>query len=398
MEKQQNATRAGIFIVVCGILVLVIIFAITGFSSLRNKMVHRAIMFQLTDNVGGLRIGDDVRIGGVRVGSVKDIDIQANGQESPSIIVIARIPQKYIVTNNAVVRIETTFTGVSVLNFESLGTGTPLDTETALPGRSSAMSEVFAQVRAAAPDARVVLSEAAGLVNDIRSQTVPKANHTIDEIGALATSAREQVNPNEEKTIAFSARRMMDEIAMLSSDTRPDFRSTMANLKAVSDSARDKVPGILENVDQATATVNKSLERINTTLAELHDTVVNAREATGTVRTVLVRNQSRINAMIESLKATGDNLKGASAEIRRSPWRLLYRPKPNEMANLNLYDSARQFADGASQLDDALGALRDAANDPKVDEQRLTELMQQVEERFKRFNEVEEELWKQVKE
>ena len=52
---------------------------------------------------------------------------------------------------------------------------------------------------------------------------------------------------------------------------------------------------------------------------------------------------SRIISRIFSLKSSSDNLKGASAEIRRSPWRLLYHPGPGELDNLELYDAARQF-------------------------------------------------------
>ena len=101
--------------------------------------------------------------------------------------------------------------------------------------------------------------------------------------------------------------------------------------------------------------------------------------------------------MIASLKTTGDNLKFASAEIRRSPWRLLYKPGPGEMANLNLYDSARQFADGAGQLNDAATALRDALKDPSIDQASVQKLVDRLDKQFASFNEVEQQLWTQVK-
>ena len=65
------------------------------------------------------------------------------------------------------------------------------------------------------------------------------------------------------------------------------------------------------------------------------------------VHAVVIGNRGKLEGIISSLKATGDNLKAASEEIRRSPWRLLYKPSDTEMANLNVYDSARAFSDGA---------------------------------------------------
>jgi len=101
--------------------------------------------------------------------------------------------------------------------------------------------------------------------------------------------------------------------------------------------------------------------------------------------------------MIASLKVTGDNLKAASAEVRRSPWRLLYNPAPNEMANLNLYDSARQFAEGASALEDAATALRDTLQQKDADPEHVKKLMEHLDESFVGFQKVEQKLWADVK-
>ncbi len=100
--------------------------------------------------------------------------------------------------------------------------------------------------------------------------------------------------------------------------------------------------------------------KIQKSLDDVEQTMANARDLTASARELLVANRGKLFAMVASLKTTGDNLKAASAEVRRSPWRLLYKPAPGEMANLNLYDSARQFAEGANALEDAATALRDS--------------------------------------
>ena len=109
-------------------------------------------------------------------------------------------------------------------------------------------------------------------------------------------------------------------------------------------------------------------------------------------------DQGKISGMLASLKATSDNLKNASAEIRHSPWRLLYTPKKGEMGNLNIYDSARQFAEGANDLNDAAQALRDALHDKAAQPEQIRALMDKVEKSFGKFDDVEKKLWAEVKE
>jgi hypothetical protein len=77
---------------------------------------------------------------------------------------------------------------------------------------------------------------------------------------------------------------------------------------------------------------------------------------------------------------------------------LLYKPRPGEVANLNLFDAARDFAEGANDMSDAATALRDALKDPKADPEMIQKLITQLDSNFSRFQKVEDELWKRVKE
>jgi hypothetical protein len=122
------------------------------------------------------------------------------------------------------------------------------------------------------------------------------------------------------------------------------------------------------------------------------------RNMTGSANSVITGNKSRLDGMIASLKATGDNLKYASSEIRRSPWRLLYKPPKNEVSNLNIFDSARQFAEGANDLNDAASALRDVMNNKNASPEDVKKMMERVEKSFTNFSEVEKKLWAEVKE
>ena len=82
--------------------------------------------------------------------------------------------------------------------------------------------------------------------------------------------------------------------------------------------------------------------------------------------------------------------------LRRADWRLLYTPGKGEMANLNLYDSARQFAEGANDMNDAATALRDALASKDVDGKQLQALVDRLDKSFTSFQKVESQLWERV--
>jgi ABC-type transporter Mla subunit MlaD len=400
MQSERNSLKAGLFIVASVALIISVIVAIKGLGRFLEPVQRHQVRFALSDDVGGLAEGDQVRIGGASVGTVRDISLDTDSA-SPGIVITFAIPRKFKVHTDAVLTVQSTLTGVSVLNFESLGKGTMLPEGQMLAGKPGASFSALAAM-------------ATGVFGDARTTTIPKVNVALDKAantidvykgtGENATElikyVRSKVDPiiDRYNNIADKGAFAMNEIGALFGDTRPDFRGTMANLNVTTAALKEKMPGILEKVDGTLTKVQASLDSMTTTLEDLKKVAENTRDATGSARSILTTNRTRIDEMIISAKAAADNLKFATAEIRRSPWRLLYKPAANEMGNLNLYDSARQFADGANAMSDAAAALRDALKDPSAQPERIQKLVNDLDERFQKFNEVESELWKQVKE
>jgi uncharacterized phage infection (PIP) family protein YhgE len=153
-------------------------------------------------------------------------------------------------------------------------------------------------------------------------------------------------------------------------------------------------------MDSATALIHRIDDEVagaHQTLADLATTSANARDATTSLKSLLSGNRAKIDAMILDLKTTGDNLKNASADIQRSPWRLLYKPGADEMANLNLFDAAREFADGAADLNNSAIQLRDAVNDPKSNPDDIKKLLSKLDDSFARFQTFQTKLEQAVK-
>jgi ABC-type transporter Mla subunit MlaD len=395
-------------VVICFALVIGVIVGIRGWGEFIEPTQKRVVQFELKDDIGGLSVGDDVRVGGYRVGFVRSIDIldRVSDEADPVIHVTFGIPRKLALRENASVRVQETLTGLSWLNFDSLGAGPELPLDEPLVGRSSPTAELLANLGMIVPEIQETIAM-------VRAETVPNVNQAIasametsdsfreaaDEGRELLAQVRGHVDPVVEKVhiVADRSSETLVNMRDLFGDTGTDLRETAANVNRATGTLADDLPGITEQVSAFLANLDETVEGINGSMADIAATAENTRELTGAARSVLVRNRARIDSIMATVRTTSENLRGASAEIRRAPWRLLYRPRPGEMANVNLFESARQFAEGAGELHDAARTLRDALEDPTLEEQELQRMVDHVQQTFQNFHEVEQRLWTEVR-
>ncbi|HEY2586426.1 MAG TPA: hypothetical protein VGI81_11740 [Tepidisphaeraceae bacterium] len=384
--KARNELKAGAFIVITFVLAVAVIVWIRDATMGATQL--RMVAFKLSDDLGGLQVGDDVRLGGFKVGLVREIAPQDLEGNDPRLLVKFALPATLKLHPNAVVGVQTTLTGTTDLNITSLGNGVALADGQAIVGTPDPKSALFATLGAMGPRIENTLTQ-------IETQTVPRANQTLDSVHTLIAHANSKLDPIVERYnhVADNASAAAGEVKDLLGDTKPDIRGTLKNLNAASGTIKDKLPGLVDQITGVISKVDGSLTTAQAALIDVQKTAANAKDITGSLRTVIVDNQGKLDGIVSGIKTTSDNLKAASVEIRHSPWRLLYKPTPAEAANMNLYDSAREFSDGAQSLSDAATALRDAMRDPKADRAQIQRLVNNLDTTFTQFHQVENKLW-----
>ena len=103
--------------------------------------------------------------------------------------------------------------------------------------------------------------------------------------------------------------------------------------------------------------------------------------------------------IIRNFNEVSVNLKTASREIRRAPWRLLYKPQKGELHIQGLIDSAGDFATAAELLDNASLRLRatvDTAAAEGIDDEQIPAMISELEDSFERFKEAEAKFWEEL--
>ncbi|MGD0390635.1 MAG: MlaD family protein, partial [Tepidisphaeraceae bacterium] len=356
MAKQRNALRAGIFMIVSLGLIVFVVIAISGAAKFTQAFTTYPVAFSLRDDVGGLRPGDDVRIGGFKVGDVRDIRVDRAGS---AIVVLINVPAKYVLAKDAGVRVERGLTGSSSINIDSFGTGSSLAAGEYLVGQPDQLAGLERELAAMRPDVSQILGNlkvASGKLNvdlDKLAATSDSLTATGFEMTSTVQGLRVRVPEiiDRYQGVVDAAVSMLDAVRQFVGPSSGDFHQTLANLNHVSGDLRDRLPPVLDRLQAVLDKAGVVVDRASNSMRDIQAAVTNVRSASGSLRSILTDNHSRLEEIIASLKATGDNLKDASLEIRHSPWRLLYQPKPDEVANLNIYDSVRQFAEGANSLD-----------------------------------------------
>ena len=70
MPNERNSLKAGIFIIISMALVVAIVIGIKGVGRFLEPTQRATVSFTLTDDIGGLSPGDEVRIGGAKVSEI----------------------------------------------------------------------------------------------------------------------------------------------------------------------------------------------------------------------------------------------------------------------------------------------------------------------------------------
>lgn len=379
MTRDQNAFIAGLFIILSLLLGVGILIAIRGTGSLLDPMQNLTVAFSLEDNVGGLQPGDQVRVGGVIQGRIRKIRYIPSDKQHPTphFHVEFTLPARFDLRNDAVVVVEQGLTGTSHLNITSLGTGQPVDPKTILTGQGGSLSRVLEQAPRIMTRLQTTLDEAQQIVAQIRQQipsVVQRYDSTLTRVDQAFTEVKDILG-----------------------DTKTDIRSMLSNLNHTTGTFKSRLPTTFDKTDTFLTRITETIDNARGTLGDIRTAADHLKNATAEARSLLVRNRSKIDHMITSLRNTSTQLESASTEIRRSPWRLLYQPKLNELSNLNLFDATRELAQAANQLNDAASAVRDASQDPTLTADRMQELLRTLEESFQKYTEIEKTLWNGVR-
>jgi ABC-type transporter Mla subunit MlaD len=448
LNTRRYEVVAGAFVLAMIAVAAMILFTVTKSEGWSGRGRDVDVAFPLDSGIRGLAVGAPVHVGGYSVGSVVGIrpDFAGNGEPAvPSIVLTLRVPADLPLRRNADIIISGGLLGGGgVVNIRALGTGpTPAagevirGTPTAGPLVEDAaagagigepqrgnirellanLAEVTGQIRrqladdgdvkialaavrrmtakdgdlsAALANTRKFTESVAGHTDDLAGRvkgTLTKLDRAVDQLQAVIAKVDAGLDP-----VLAKAKAAVEQIDALLAENRPDVRAAVKSVRKTAESAEAGVGAVFADAKDITAAVKKAMGSLQANLENLE-------RLTGAGRELAVLNKDAIDDTLRNFKEASSQLKLASREIRRAPWRLLYNPDEQERDSLNLLDAVRLFNEGAGRLEDSVKRLSALTAEGKVapDDPRIRQTIEELRARLNALQKAEKALFDTIK-
>lgn len=412
MTHDRDPFKAGLFVIAGLLFTLVVIVTIADFSKWTRKHQTIEVSFILRDGLHGLREGSLVTLGDQPIGSVSEISDQLKDGRVVGKLATINIPADYQIASNAIIQVVKPLFGTgSSLNISSVGQGDAYESGqviavTIAPSLISKqlvsemgigdkqrlhLQEIIANIRDASDEMRESLPKLATKLNSIAAKIEPIAANAapaIEDAKATFANTKDITSQFKEKTPAWTKR--VDTITQqteetvttardLLKDKDKELRQTVDNVHAVTKNFREKT---MASIDEAVARGSSAMD--------------NFRKSSLDIRGMIVGQRPVIERALANAELTTDQLKLTAIEVRRSPWRLMYKPDDKELETDNLYDAARSFALAASTLDAASESLKAVSQDKENPEQ-VKRVLDHLTTVFERYEVAEKAFWDALK-
>ena len=386
-DNRRNNVRAGLFTLSAILLFFATMVVLNSgwLSSILGSFNRYVVRFDLADGVSGLSVGSQIRVGGLVRGAVTEIELVGfeNGKQ-PTALVTFEVDESIQLWSNAVaIRTASILGGGSWINISTVGGAdivtpapTPKNGATAerLPTDGSGtidatpgdglLTTVVGGRNAAAT--RQILTNVSNLTGFVDSKVKPVFDEQIEPALVDARTVMGSVR-RDYGTWSGNIGRTLDNVETASSDletTMGDAQAAMSEVRTDLRLISELVQRNIGRIDEAVANLEVITEngvaitrRIkDDTLARVDEALDGGVAAIDDASSILQSLEVQLTASMPSIRAVlqdamvaAGELKLATIEIRRSPWRILYKPSPTELSNENLFAAARDFTIAASE-------------------------------------------------
>jgi len=405
-RRQHSELAAGIFVLAC-LVTLIGVIVWMGGAGIFRPTKQTAVFYALeTSGSHGLTVGSFVKIGDDQVGKITRIHFDPETDRTLYFSELER--EDFQVHSDGRARVAAGLVGGSELVITSRGSDDkPLadqDNAIAITGGldqtmcdlSSAVAKLneVIQSELACDDPNSVLF---GIHKIMESLKLAAA-----DVSTIAANVLTETRAEIDKSLLAKIHKSMDDLNAMSGSLKTDIavesdKPLMAKIHASVDDINVITEKVRTYADQEIADLLANLRETSTKILKMSkDFAVVSDE----VKEMIVVNHDNVDELLDNMVAVSANLKAASTDIRRNPWRLLHKPDEGEVHSQNIYDAARSFSNGAEQLDQAISKMAGLAKaHPEgvpAEDPTLAKVREHLEDTFEKFTKAESALWKEL--
>jgi ABC-type transporter Mla subunit MlaD len=258
---------------------------------------------------GGLEPGASVLFGGIEVGKVKTVRPAAS--DPTRIEILLDVKDDTPLNEKSVAKLGL----ISVMSNAALSITTGSnDAKRLLPG-SAIPSQEAASLDEITGKMAVVADNANGLITEVRGEL-----HGIsgDARTLLANLNTLTGKPNQQKI-----RAVLDNVNAMLETERPKIDRLIDQLNVLSQHAD-------ETIQNVNGTVTDMREPVRKDLAELQNTLLQAKQLLADMQVLVRANDYKIDDTIENLRTATENLDDLTESVKQNPWSLVRIRQPED--------------------------------------------------------------------
>ncbi len=354
-DKRQNNVKAGIFVLASIIIGLVVISVLTNaWGRIFSTTSTYHAVFKISEGVGSLSSGSQVKLGGVLVGSVSSVKPRVeSGNPVSEIDVLFKFDKQFALYDNASIHARAGLLGtVGWLAISDVGDGNKATQKTKLVGTTETMVSQLLGTDAEfnitkSLDSLRKLSEA--LVNDGGA-----LNLLLGSNDALAI--KEAIDS------ANSSLSSLDSIMKTTGLAFPEWEASITTILTDSKGIPSQINETIEQIRLVVSDVQANvLPNLNMSMKSLSNTMDSLESMSKTYKSNSPEWAAKITKIVSNVSKISERAKAAIDDISASPWRLLYRPTDREIAYEQLNAASWQLLTALSDLRDSVEALQSAS-------------------------------------
>ena len=359
-----------------------------GFLSARKTLV---VVFR---DAQGVRPGSSVRVAGLEVGRVDDVDLtehEGSLRAQVKLSIPASLAGK--LRHNAQITIAASLTGQSTVSIVSMGSSkVPLVNGEIIVGAESTVFDPILEQVGLGAEERKDISHTIGKLRQTVDDVSPRLRLILDNATATMGGVRETTDavrpvvedfarrleksgPRLEATLA-SLEQLTSQTNEILAENRPNVQETLAsvrdlsvNLRAILATDKVKIEKVLDGLDKLRIRADRSL--------------YNVEVLTSQGVQILSHNRAAIERTIFNVRDATDWADQLVQKIYGNPFLIspLYKPTAEDVRTQAVGDTARLFVKGARELSDLVKTMQSLQANAQTPQQK-----QELEALYKRAN------------
>jgi ABC-type transporter Mla subunit MlaD len=258
---------------------------------------------------GGLEPGASVLFGGIEVGKVKTVRPAAS--DPTRIEILLDVKDDTPLNEKSVAKLGL----ISVMSNAALSITTGSnDAKRLLPG-SAIPSQEAASLDEITGKMAVVADNANGLITEVRGELHGLSGDARTLLANLNTLTGK---PNQQKI-----RAVLDNVNAMLETERPKIDRLIDQLNVLSQHAD-------ETIQNVNGTVTDMREPVRKDLAELQNTLLQAKQLLADMQVLVRANDYKIDDTIENLRTATENLDDLTESVKQNPWSLVRIRQPED--------------------------------------------------------------------